>query len=191
MINGSCSSDITGILVVKNDIFWAYGKRFFQYDTLMFEMHQHIDKEDKIETEEYPVCAQINEYLFQQIVVMKQEVRMYCLITGRLMSIYNNIFKEDYPTAEITNFKIDKRHRCAYVSNNKGRIYVINCQNGVCLKNVTQFQEDQDNIKNSNVREIDPNEDEKMSDMGSSNYESDQEEMNIYEDTKPAGKEHE
>lgn len=58
---------------------------------------------------------------------MKEEVRMYDMITGKLMSIYNNVFKEEFPTCEITMFKIDKRHRCAYVSNNKGRIYVINC----------------------------------------------------------------
>ena len=130
-------SEVNGIVVVKNNIFWIYGERFFQYDTSMFEMHEKIDNEDSFDTEKYPVCAQLNEYLFQEIIVMKQEVRMYDMITGKLMSIYNNVFKEEYPTCEITNFKIDKRHRCAYVSNNKGRIYVINCQNGVILKNVT------------------------------------------------------
>jgi hypothetical protein len=33
------------------------------------------------------------------------------------------------------------------VANNKGEIFVINCQNGVIIKNVTQYIEDLRNIK--------------------------------------------
>jgi len=44
--------------------------------------------------------------------------------------------------AEITKFRIDKRHRKAYVANNLGQIFVINCNNGVVMKNVTHFLED-------------------------------------------------
>jgi hypothetical protein len=38
---------------------------------------------------------------------------------------------------QITKFCIDKKHRKAYVANNMGQINVINCQNGVVLKEVT------------------------------------------------------
>ena len=117
-------------------------------------MHQKIGNDDNYVDEKYSICAELNKYTFQEIVVMKKEVRMYDMITGKLVSVYNNIFKEEFQVSEITNFKIDKRHRCAYVSNNLGRIYVINCQNGVILKNVTQFQEDQDNIKESKKEQV-------------------------------------
>lgn len=62
---------------------------------------------------------------------------MYEIEKGELHSIHTNIFQEDPMASEITRFKIDKRHRKAYVANNHGTIYVINCQNGVILKNVT------------------------------------------------------
>ena len=50
--------------------------------------------------------------------------------------MYNNIFDIDdnddelVAKPELSKFLIDKRHRKAYVSNNLGEIYIINCQNG-------------------------------------------------------------
>lgn len=74
----------------------------------------------------------VNEYTFQQIVVTHSEVRMYDMLTGGLHTILNRVFKtEDVADLEITAFRIDKRHRKAYIANNKGQIYVINAQNGV------------------------------------------------------------
>ena len=52
---------------------------------------------------------------------------MYDLTNGKLISIYNDIFGEDFSNDEITQFKIYKKHRKAYVASNTGRIYVINC----------------------------------------------------------------
>ena len=52
---------------------------------------------------------------------------MYDLINGKLISIYNDVFGEDNPNDEITKFKIDKKHRKAYVASNTGKVYVINC----------------------------------------------------------------
>ena len=72
---------------------------------------------------------------------------MYDITKGQLYSIFNNVFGEQNSRAEITCFRIDKRHRKAYVANNQGQIYVINCQNGVITKNVTQYLEDRKNIK--------------------------------------------
>ena len=85
---------------------------------------------------------------FTQIVVSKSEIRMYDILTSKLITVLNNVFKIDQgQRPEITAFKIDKRHRKAYVANNKGEIFVINCQNGVIIKNVTQYIEDLRNIK--------------------------------------------
>ena len=75
----------------------------------------------------YPKQAIVNDYLLNIFVVKKQEVRMYDIEKGQLQSIHMNIFQEDPITSEITRFKIDKRHRKAYVANNQGIIYVINC----------------------------------------------------------------
>lgn len=103
---------------------------------------------------------------------------MYDIETGRLNSIYNNLFKDaTSDKVEITIFKIDKRHRKAYVATNSGKIYVINCQNGVILKNVTQYQEDEEYVKRTKAII-----EEYMTDLGSSNYESGSDEINIYED---------
>ena len=52
---------------------------------------------------------------------------MYDLTNGKLISIYGDIFGEDNITDDITKFKIDKKHRKAYVASNTGKIYVINC----------------------------------------------------------------
>ena len=79
-------------------------------------------------------------------VVKKSEVRIYNVDKGQLFSLHSNIFKEEIAKAEISKFKIDKRHRKAYVSNNKGEIFVINCQNGIVCKNVTQYLEDRRNL---------------------------------------------
>ena len=79
--------------------------------------------------------------------VKKTEIRMYDIAKGQLYSLHTNLFGEDAGKAEITKLKIDKRHRKAYISNNKGEIIVINCQNGIVMKNVTQYLEDRKNIK--------------------------------------------
>ena len=62
---------------------------------------------------------------------------MYDVLTSKLITILNNVFKDFETKPEITSFAIDKRHRKAYVANNLGEIYVINSQNGVIIKNVT------------------------------------------------------
>mgnify|MGYP000882961258 CR=1 FL=1 len=126
----------TGLIVISNNIFWGFGKRFFQYDTYQADPEQTFE-DDGADDEGAPLTAQLNEYLLNEIVVKKHEIRMYEIETGKLISIYNNIFKDSSDNVEITIFKIDKRHRKAYVATNTGRIYVINCQNGVVLKNVT------------------------------------------------------
>ena len=61
------------------------------------------------------------------MVIKQKEIRMYDLINGKLISIYNDVFGEDNPNDEITKFKIDKKHRKAYVASNTGKVYVINC----------------------------------------------------------------
>lgn len=85
----------------------------------------------------YPIQALVNDYQLNVLVVKKHEVRMYDIGKGRLQSMHMNLFREDIISSEITKFRIDKRHRKAYVANNQGRIFVINAQNGVVLKNVT------------------------------------------------------
>lgn len=127
--------------MISNNIFWGFGKRFFQYDT--YSQDAELTHDDGAGGDEgTPLTAQINEYLLNEIVVKKHEIRMYDIETGKLISIYNNLFKDTGENVEITIFKIDKRHRKAYVATNTGKVYVINCQNGVILKNVTQYQED-------------------------------------------------
>ena len=69
--------------------------------------------------------------------VKKHDVRMYDVTNGKLQSLHNNIFQEDGGKSEITKFKIDKRHRKAYVANSQGQVFVVNCQSGVIIKNVT------------------------------------------------------
>ena len=50
-----------------------------------------------------------------------------------LISLYDNIFNvndnddELIAKPDLTKFLIDKRHRKAYVSNNIGEVFVINC----------------------------------------------------------------
>ena len=110
---------------------------------------------------------------------------MYDIEKGELQSIHMNIFQEDAITSEITRFKIDKRHRKAYVANNMGTIYVINCQNGVFLKNVTQYIEDQKNIakQKKERKKAEGSDNESLTSLGSSRYSSDQNEVkNLLED---------
>jgi len=90
--------------------------------------------------QDYPICSVINTYLQSIFVIKKQQIRMYDLAKANLRSLYTNVFNEDEQVlqqAEITQFKIDKQHRKAYISNNHGQIIVINCQNGAVIKNVT------------------------------------------------------
>jgi hypothetical protein len=97
--------------------------------------------------DEYPLQACINEYLFSLFVVTKKDVLMYDLPTGVITGMHNNLFDrgdeeaQGRATGHITRFCIDKRHRKAYVANNHGQISLINCQNGVVLKNVTDVLE--------------------------------------------------
>lgn len=70
---------------------------------------------------------------------------MYDLKSGILIGLHNKVFdairddkaQEVQDMPQITKFCIDKKHRKAYVANNMGQINVINCQNGVVLKEVT------------------------------------------------------
>lgn len=48
-------------MVVKNNNFWLYGKRFFQFDTLKCETNEKIDKYE--DADEYPVSALLNEFM--------------------------------------------------------------------------------------------------------------------------------
>jgi hypothetical protein len=116
-------------VIISNTCFWAYGRRFFQYDT--FSDDDAIGGDDAegtaIQEETFPIAASINEYLFWETVVKQKEIRMYDLTNGKLISIYGDIFGEDNNTDDITKFKIDKKHRKAYVASNTGKIYVINC----------------------------------------------------------------
>ena len=50
---------------------------------------------------------------------------MYDVTNGKLQSLHNNIFQEDGGKSEITKFKIDKRHRKAYVANSQGQVFVV------------------------------------------------------------------
>jgi len=76
-------------------------------------------------------------------VITKQEIRMYDVLSSKLITILNNVFKDELDRRpEITAFAIDRRHRKAYVANNLGEIVVVNSQNGVIIKNVTQYIED-------------------------------------------------
>jgi hypothetical protein len=67
---------------------------------------------------DYPFYACMNNYLHLLYVVKKKELRMYDITKGQLYSIFNNVFNEDIARSEITCFRIDKRHRKAYVANN-------------------------------------------------------------------------
>lgn len=186
-----------GIVALSNNVLWVFGKRFFQFDTF------NLDKDDdgaegggaaatsgagggagqqgiqRNYDAIYPKQALINDYLLNIFVVRKQEVRMYDIEKGELKSIHMNIFQENPIQSEITTFKIDKRHRKAYVANSAGTIYVINCQSGVVLKNVTQFREDRQNIERlkKERQEAAPESDnDDQYSMGSSRYSSDQDE---------------
>lgn len=113
---------------------------------------------------------------------------MYSSENGHLESILNNVFKtEEGAKSDITAFKIDARHRKAYIANNLGFIYVINAHNGVIIKNVTQYIEDQKDIE---LYKKDPKS-VTMTSLGSSHCSSNNsiDEMNIYNETPPKKKE--
>ena len=74
----------------------------------------------------YPQCVYLNQYTHSLFSVNKHEIRQYNLKKGSLDSLHANIFPEGGNQSEITKFKIDKRHRKAYVSNREGQIFVIN-----------------------------------------------------------------
>ena len=128
--------------MLSNNVFWVFGKRFFQTDTYQLDSDEAEAGGDQSGTKQstenlYPIQALVNDYQLNVLVVKKHEVRMYDIGKGRLQSMHMNLFREDVISSEITKFRIDKRHRKAYVANNQGRIFVINAQNGVVLKNVT------------------------------------------------------
>jgi hypothetical protein len=125
-----------GIVVLSNNVFWSFGRRFFQFDTFIVEDDDPVGN-IKLDNG-FPVYAILNTYLLNIFVVKKNEVRMYDLTSGKLTQLIGNIFQEEILKAEVTKFKIDARHRKAYVANNLGQIFVINCENGVILKQVTE-----------------------------------------------------
>jgi WD40 repeat protein len=136
-LNSGMNFPVLGCLILSNNAFWVYNKRFFQCDTFSLEEKDKGQNNDLGIEENYPLSVHLNKYTFQQIVVTKSEVRMYDLLTGTLYTILPRVFRQEDDDVEISAFRIDKRHRKAYVSNNKGQIFVINSQNGVVVKNVT------------------------------------------------------
>ena len=89
-----------------------------------------LEDEETVEVtddSDFPLYACLNNYLHYIYVIKKKELRMYDITKGQLFSIFNNIFQEPTAKSEITVFRIDKRHRKAYIANNNGYIYVINC----------------------------------------------------------------
>ena len=62
---------------------------------------------------------------------------------------------------QITKFCIDKKHRKAYVANNIGHINVINCQNGVVLKEVTLGAAHDHSQESAELRSTEDQEEEK------------------------------
>jgi WD40 repeat protein len=108
-----------GLVVLSNNVFWACGKRFFQFDTFMDESNDEEGQNSKsAAATNYPISAAINDYLFSLFVVNKKEVRMYDISNGNLMALHGNIFEQMTVNGEITVFRIDKRHRKAYIANN-------------------------------------------------------------------------
>jgi len=115
-----------GLVVLKHNIFWCFGKRFTQFDTKTEGDQDDLKLAMKGQEEtNYANQVMINDYLLQIFVVKKKEVRMYDIEKGVMTAIHADIFQED--GSEITKFKIDKRFRKAYVANNQGKIIVINC----------------------------------------------------------------
>lgn len=167
--------------MLSNNIFWAFGRRFFQYDTFQLE-DDDTGPTSGANEGDYPVSVQVNYYLLNIFVIKKSQVRMYDIAKGRLQSLHTNIFQEEQVKSEITCFKIDKRHRKAYVANNLGQILVINCQNGVMMKNVTQYLEDKKNIKEHNFEKGDS-----LTSLGTSNFDS-QSEDELQDDKKKGSK---
>lgn len=151
-------------------MFWAYGKRFFQFDTYQGDAEEEQVGFGAANDGDFPICAYLNTYLLDIFVVKKHDVRMYDVTQGRLQSLHNNIFQEDGAKSEITKFKIDKRHRKAYVASSQGQIFVVNCQSGVIIKNVTQYLEDHRNMKELGA----DHDQESLTSLGTSNYSDDE-----------------
>ena len=60
-------------------------------------------------------------------VVLKNEIRLYDMLTGKLLMLHSNVFQEEDTNSEISKVKIDKTNRKLYISNNLGKIVVSNC----------------------------------------------------------------
>ena len=63
---------------------------------------------------------------------------MYRMKDGFMQNLHSNMFED--PTADIQDFRQDKRHRKCYVMSNKGEIKVLNISNGVALKTLVPQQ---------------------------------------------------
>jgi len=74
----------------------------------------------------------LNNYYMMIVVVTTKEVRMYRMKDGFMQNLHSNMFED--PTADIQDFRQDKRHRKCYVMSNKGEVKVLNISNGVALK---------------------------------------------------------
>jgi CRISPR/Cas system-associated endoribonuclease Cas2 len=55
------------------------------------------------------------------MVIKKSEVRIYDIQKGQFQQLQNSIFEGD-KKSEITRYKIDKRNRKAYITNDQGLI---------------------------------------------------------------------
>ena len=69
----------------------------------------------------------VNDYLMSLTVVLKNEIRLYDMLTGKLLMLHSNVFQEEDTNSEISKVKIDKTNRKLYISNNLGKIVVSNC----------------------------------------------------------------
>lgn len=168
--------------IINQGTVWLYSKRFQQLDNQLFDDDEEAEQ-SKDNGNTAPLFVEFNRYTFQNIVVSKKDLKMYDLLSGKLKSILNNVFKkEEIGRLDITAFRMDKRHRKAYIANSKGEIFVINAQNGVMLKNVTQYLEDKKNIeqfKQSQLSQLS----QSHTSLGSSRYSKSESNVDIYSDT--------
>ena len=85
------------MVALNKNCFWPYGKRFLQVDNYSSDKEAEADQE-KSANEAYPLQVIFNEYLAYMMIVTKLDIRLFDITTGKLVSIFNNVFSDEENT---------------------------------------------------------------------------------------------
>jgi len=117
------------ITITKYDKFVVAGRRLAWY-----ELHKESSLKSTAQ-DIVPICAGLNTYYMEFVVVTKYDIRIYDSFNGRLKKIYGEV-QDPKTEAELSTFCFDHRHRIFLVGDSSGSIRAYNFSNGAMMREI-------------------------------------------------------